>query len=523
MIALAFVLISALLALVSYLLFQQRARRAAAEARVSALEERQDRYRRMVGVMREVMVVTDGEGNVEAVKFAQAADPTRPFVRIRGRTLQQLFPAQAEHLTVIAASTLASRVPERFEFALRMGREDLIFEALAHPLSEDTALLVFRDISAERRAQETLERNLALAERVAVARADMMARVSHDIRNPLTGVVGAADLLLSSALSPEDKHFVTTILEASNQLVAMTNDLHDLSTLQATSRAPSHERVDVIELIGGVLDVFAMPAHEKGLRLVGVIRSSNLTMTTDRRRLQRVLMNLVNNAIKFTDAGEIVISASVSEAMLQVSVRDTGVGIDESDLPTIFESYVQVGGPDRKQKGSGLGLSITREFAASLGGTVSVKSTPGEGSLFCIELPYTPTSERTFAVRPLVEKSVLLLVKTPSEAESATAECTALGATVFLAQDLSAVKAYQAEGRNFCLAVVEVDHLGDLTTKELRQALPDIPLVALGRLTEGRREGFDATWLQPVRRSRTQALLEKLGLWSAPASLKAGG
>lgn len=340
-----------------------------------------------------------------------------PEGELRGQSLEVLIPQRyrGAHVWQRVAYTLApSQRPMgigRELYGLRRGGDEFPVEISLSPLPTEEGTLVMsaiRDISERKRIERALqEKNAELAD-ASLAKDRFLSSMSHELRTPLNAIIGFTGTLLMQLPGPvnvEQDRQLRTIQSSARHLLSLINDILDITKIASGKVELNREPFDCSALVRDVSAMFAPLAHAKGLALHVRQAGRDATVCTDRRAVQQIVINLMNNAIKFTEHGEVRVEVRVEPdierntgpasengaagPMVRIDVIDTGIGIAPDKLGLLFKPFTQIDqGNTRQFEGTGLGLHLSERLAALIGARITVRSEFGQGSVFSLRLPY---------------------------------------------------------------------------------------------------------------------------------------
>ncbi len=344
--------------------------------------------------------------------------------------------------------------------------------------------------------QRELVRKSEVAEQAAQTKGEFLANMSHEVRTPINGVLGMTELLLNTELNATQHRYASTISRSGQSLLSVINDILDFSKIEAGKLSLYNSPFDLRDLVEDITELLAESAHRQGVELNLLFPpDSHTAFSGDASRLRQVLFNLIGNAIKFTEGGEVTVRVSEEDkneehSVLTFHVSDTGVGISEEAQSRIFDSFVQADGSTTRQfGGTGLGLSISAQLVQLMGGEISVKSQVGKGSTFSFtaDVEKLPESHnaRWNNIQCLENACIAVIDDNPTNVEILKSHIEHWGATaVCAASPISGLKLIEKkcrEGENPDIILLDMN-MPKLNGLEVAAALKSNPITAGSQL-----------------------------------------
>ncbi len=394
------------------------------------------------------------------------------------------------------------------EYKIQINNRTAHYEARMVPGGNGEVLSIVREVTARKQAEQELVKAKLIAEESDRLKSAFLANMSHEIRTPMNGVIGFAELLLQKEIPNDEKQEYFSIIEKnSHQLLQLIDDIIDVSKIEAHLLKLNPVVFNINDLLSDLEKVYQKELDMVGknitLKFEGLPDQNQAYIKEDKSRLMQVLQNLISNAVKFTEQGEIGLELEKKNDFLEFKVIDTGIGIPEMARKHIFESFRRLENPaDKIYRGTGLGLAVSRGLVELMGGTINVESVEGEGSVFMFTIPYNQGTDDDQNVKDLNEwaqfenKNVLIV-----EDEDTSYHYLASMLKKNRVNVSRALTGYQAieEVKNNPLDLILMDiRLPELNgydaTRYIKKIAPDIPIIATTAfaLAEDEQKALDA-------------------------------
>ncbi|MCA1438852.1 response regulator [Ensifer sp. IC4062] len=384
---------------------------------------------------------------------------------------------------------------------------------------------IARDVTEEARAAREREEARRRAEEASRAKSRLLATVSHEVRTPLSGILGMSHLLGQTRLSAEQKSYLAGMQQSGHALVQLVEDLIDFSSLSAGRFQLRPSQQDLRLVIESVVEMLAHRAHEKGIEIAATVAADvPAGMMFDAARLRQVLFNVIGNAVKFTETGGVLVAADVADGGVRIRIDDTGPGMSADELGRVFEEFEQAGDDSQRAKGAGLGLAISRRIMEAFGGSLTASSASGRGSRFEVRFPVVGGDPSAARDGVLCGAHVLALAPDGPVLNALAATITTLGGVCHRAPTLAAAEAIAAAvlSNDLPLTDIIVDHRHSEQFRRLLALRPEIASLKLRRTylinPEERTahpvnqiDGYEAWLIRPLReKSLVEVLLGRL-------------
>jgi PAS domain S-box-containing protein len=508
------------------------------------IRENEARYRDLLDNQADVILRRDTQGRLTFVNQAFC----RVFELDRAAVLGHVF-----NPSVLAGDKAIPLAPgsdlrqQRYVQQIETARGARWFEWEEHSVAGgDVAIPEVqcsgRDITERRRTEAELREARKQAEAANRAKSRFLAAMSHEIRTPMNGILGMTSLLSDTDLSAEQHTYAHAIERSARTLLTLIDEILDFSKIEADKLQLNSAPLTIDECVQGVVELLAQKAYEKGIELAWAVDPSlPRPLLGDEVRVRQIVTNLLGNAIKFTDAGGVLVTVGKSAARkldfengevgIEIAVEDTGMGIAPESLPALFSEFEQAeGAVRRRQGGTGLGLAISRRLARAMGGDILVASTPGGGSTFTAILRLKTAPNAAIAAElvesPAAPQHVLLALDRVTERRALRLSLE--GASIPLeessmvsAADIvtGAAKAGEpftrviVDGRSGCEAASRLLSHARAATLGRVQGVVVLDTAAKADFVRFREAGFDAYLVRPVR---PQSVLTHLGANQEP-------
>ncbi|MEH7828612.1 hybrid sensor histidine kinase/response regulator [Gemmobacter denitrificans] len=519
-------------------LLEERAALRASQTALAETARRSERLALVARHARDSVIFKSPDGRIEWVNEAFTTITGYSFDEAVGRQASELLNSPATSAKGVALLTEAQQRCEPLRLELENRRKDgslLWMDISMTPVlrpdgTADVFIAVERDITEAKRHAAELAQARREAEAAAKAKSDFLATMSHEIRTPLNGVIGVAELLSDTTLDGEQRGLVRTIIDSGQALTTIINDVLDLSKLQAGHADLLRDPFAIADCIDSVLDLMRPAINKKGLNLIADLPRDWPMHLGDAGRLRQIVLNLVGNAIKFTEQGAITVrltrSTEPDADQVTLDIADTGIGVAPDRLDRVFDSFSQADSSiSRRFGGTGLGLTISRLIARHMGGDITLNSVEGQGSVFTVtlRLPRSRALAQSATARAPCPKTTLRLLLAEDNRTNmmiATRLLEPAVASIVPAENGAiAVERYRADPPDLVLMDVSMPEMDGMeATRAIRaheatQGLRHCPIYALTayssdeHLEAFRQAGMDGVLTKPIIRAELYDLI----------------
>ncbi len=517
--------------------------------RTAELQHQQEFLREVIDLIPGFVFAKDHDGRFLLVNKALAEHHGHPVEHLLGKTDREIMvrPEEADPIMSDDREVIENGRQKYISAELITDRAGnrLWMQTMKRPLrcldGRIGVVGLAMDITERKLAEEQLAGARDDAEAASRAKSMFLANMSHEIRTPMNGVIGMINLLLDTPLNPEQKEFASTVRACADSLLIIINDILDFSKIEAGKLHFDEVDFDLAETVEGAIEILAEPAHARGLELASLIRREvPRKLRGDPGRIRQILLNLINNGIKFTEKGEVVVDVSLrgrkgDRSEILVSIRDTGIGMDAETVSRLFEAFTQAdASTTRRFGGTGLGLAICRRLVEMMGGAIGVESEPGKGSRFwftvCLQGAHADPEPAT--LHPLNGVNVLVVDDNETNRRILQYQIAGWhlndgGSVASGAEALAELRRAAETGRPVDIAILDY-HMPVMDGVELARRIKAEPAIAGTQLVvltsmcqrlhpdELRAAGISSWLVKPVRPSQLHEALAKLAAGLVP-------